>query len=111
MRGAVSFLCFMVLAGWAVAAQAKEYKCPEQISIAPGQVSAPVDFEGWSDPQMKFFVTGIDVYEGHPNEKAQLKPDNADDPNEAEGSVWTLPNSARGFWMVCLYSDTNARVI
>jgi hypothetical protein len=106
------FTLSFLLVGSLVATQAYagEYKCPEKITTTGTQVVAVAGFEGWDDPQVPAFVTGINLYDGHPKGMAQLKPDNAEDPNEGDGSVWTLPDSPSGFWMVCTYSDTNARV-
>ena len=33
------------------------------------------------------------------------------DPNEADGAVWTLAENSKDLFMVCRYSDTNARLI
>jgi len=89
----------------------KEYKCPERVIVIANEITPVQGFENWSDPQAEFFISGIDLYEGHPHDKVQLKPDNADDPNEADGSVWTLADDSKDLWLVCRYSDTNARLI
>ncbi len=103
-------ICGMLLM-CAVPAAAKEYKCPEHVVVIANEITPVAGFENWSDPQAEFFISGIDLYEGHPKDKVQLKPDNADDPNEAESSMWSLASDSKDLYMVCRYSDTNARLI
>jgi hypothetical protein len=103
------FVCGLVVL-FCAAAQAKEYTCPERIVVKNNDIVAVHGFETWSNPQAEFFVAGIDLYAGHPRDKVQLKPDNAETPEEADGAMWSL-TSGTDYWMDCLYSDTNARMI
>jgi hypothetical protein len=113
MRKIGLLVCGVLLGSGVVCADAsaKEYKCPARIEVSSTEIKPVTGFEAWTDPQTKFYIIGIDLYDGPPHEMAQLKPDNADDPDEGAPSAWTLADSAKGFWMVCLYSDTNARLV
>jgi len=49
-------------------------------------------------------LRGIDLYDGHPDEMAQLKPDNGDTLTPREPAVWTTEDiSPRAYWMACRY--------
>lgn len=52
-------------------------------------------------------MRGIDLFDGHPDEMAQLKPDNGDTRKLNEPAVWTTADiSPRAYWMVCNYDKS-----
>lgn len=55
-------------------------------------------------------LRGLDLFDGHPDEMAQLKPDNGDMPTN-HPAVWTTNDiTPRAYWMVCNY-DKNIRYL
>jgi len=51
-------------------------------------------------------AAGISVFEGPPEEMADLVPDDGKDAADTRSDIWNLPQSERGYWLVCHYSNT-----
>lgn len=75
-------------------AVAAEYRCPR-----PDGASQLIKNDRY------IALKGISLYDGHPDEMAQLKPDNAEDDATGPG-VWPVEDiSPRAYWMVCEYEQ------
>jgi hypothetical protein len=51
-------------------------------------------------------AAGISVFEGPPEEMADLVPDDGKDAADTRSDIWNLPQSEHGYWLVCHYSNT-----
>jgi hypothetical protein len=51
-------------------------------------------------------LAGISVFDGPPEELAELVPDDGLHAADARSDIWDLPKSDRGYWLTCRYSST-----
>jgi hypothetical protein len=79
--------------------------CPATLVQHPAQkADAP---EGWTARERgeMHWLDGAAVFDGPPEEQADLVPDNEN--AAASAAVWTLdPKSDRGYWVECRYEGT-----
>ncbi len=89
--------------------KAIEYKCPETIETT--QNLSPRKDDGWQGMDAilnkRKGLESIKVYDGHPNEGAELVPDN---PESLKESHWTN-QTEEGFWIACTYTKTTLMMI
>jgi hypothetical protein len=85
------------------------YPCPERIKTEQTAASPGQPFRTYLDrPDGGNRLVYINLYDGPPEERANLIPDNTDSDQSA---VWTLaPNAERAYWMVCIYQNTWAKL-
>ena len=102
-------LASLLLAALAIGASADSLviECPQTISVM--EVAAKDAPRAWKS--LRSVVTRVlshlTVYDGHPDERASLKPDQ--EPNSAVTSaVWRFPMGARNIWLSCSYRNTGA---
>ncbi len=79
--------------------------CPMKIEVTQS-LAAPQ--EGWTDGQDKLptELGGIAVFDGPPEQLADLVPDDGKDAGDSRSDVWNLPTNERGYWLTCRYSST-----
>ncbi len=79
--------------------------CPQAVTVTqvPG---APQS--GWTAglDKLPMEAAGVSVFEGPPEEMADLIPDDGKDAADTRSDIWNLPHSDRGYWLVCHYSNT-----
>lgn len=51
-------------------------------------------------------AAGVSVFEGPPEEMADLVPDDGKEAANSRSDIWNLPKSDRGYWLVCRYANT-----
>ena len=79
--------------------------CPMKIEVSQS-LAAPQD--GWTGGQDKLptELAGISVFDGPPEQLADLVPDDGKETGDSRSDVWNLPKSERGYWLTCRYSST-----
>ena len=99
---AVAFLTFMVSLPSAVLA---DVGCPMKVEVKQALVAPQ---SGWTagHDQVPTDSAGMSVFDGPPEEMADLVPDDSKDAANTRSDVWNLPQSDRGYWLVCHYANT-----
>jgi hypothetical protein len=94
---------FLATSGGIVRAQVA---CPKNISVDQ-KATAPND---WSIDYSKLPValSSATIFDGPPEEQASLKYDDQRITRDSVIQTWALPASARGYWLVCGYTNTSA---
>jgi hypothetical protein len=79
--------------------------CPQAVAVTQA-LAAPQP--GWTAglDKLPMEVASISVFEGPPEELADLIPDDGKDAADTRSDIWNLPQSDRGYWLVCHYSST-----
>lgn len=80
--------------------------CPMAVEVSQGLV-APV--AGWVegvDSVLPTELAGLAVFDGRPEERAQLKYDDERRTAETLTQTWDLPANPRGYWITCRYANT-----
>jgi hypothetical protein len=79
--------------------------CPMKIEVSQS-LAAPQD--GWTGGQDKLptELAGISVFDGPPEQLADLVPDDGTETGDSRSDVWNLPKNERGYWLTCRYSST-----
>ncbi len=79
--------------------------CPQAV-VTTQALAAPQ--AGWTAglDKLPTEVAGVSVFEGPPEEMADLVPDDGKDTADTRSDIWNLPQSDRGYWLVCHYSST-----
>jgi hypothetical protein len=79
--------------------------CPMKIEVSQSLAAAQ---EGWTGGQDKLptELTGISVFDGPPEQLADLVPDDGADTGDSRSDIWNLPKNERGYWLTCRYSST-----
>jgi hypothetical protein len=86
-------------------AAAADFACPAVLVLHPTQKADVPD--GWAVREQgeTHWLDGASVFDGPPEEQADLVPDNENAAPSA--AVWTLdPKSERGYWLACRYEGT-----
>lgn len=98
-------LCTCVAALFASASALADVGCPMKIEVSQ---SLATPQEGWTDGREKLptELAGISVFDGPPEELADLVPDDGADTGDSRSDVWSLPKNERGYWLTCRYSST-----
>ena len=79
--------------------------CPQAVTVTQA-LAAPQS--GWTAglDKLPTEAAGVSVFEGPPEELADLVPDDGKDASDARSDIWNLPQSDRGYWLVCHYANT-----
>jgi hypothetical protein len=79
--------------------------CPMKIEVSQS-LAAPQ--EGWTGGQDKLptELAGISVFDGPPEQLADLVPDDGVETGDTRSDIWNLPKNERGYWLTCRYSST-----
>jgi hypothetical protein len=79
--------------------------CPMKVEVSQS-LAAPQ--EGWTGGQDKLptELAGISVFDGPPEQLADLVPDDGTDTADTRSDIWTLAKNERGYWLTCRYSST-----
>jgi len=79
--------------------------CPMKVEVRQALAAPP---SGWTAglDKLPTEVAGVSVFEGPPEEMADLIPDDGKDAADTRSDIWNLPQSDRGYWLVCHYSNT-----
>jgi hypothetical protein len=98
-------LCACVAALLASASALADIGCPMKIEVSQSLAAAQ---EGWTDGREKLptELAGISVFDGPPEQLADLVPDDGADSGDSRSDVWNLPTNERGYWLTCRYSST-----
>jgi hypothetical protein len=82
-----------------------DVSCPMKIEVEE-KLAAPQS--GWTEGQsgLPTELAGISVFDGPPEELAELVPDDGTDAADARTDIWNLPKSDRSYWLICRYSST-----
>ena len=80
--------------------------CPPTIAVKQ-QLAAPVP--GWSvtSDGMPHQLAGLTFFDGKPEDKASLAPDNNVVVKGKSVASWTFDVSGRAIWVACQYASTN----
>lgn len=87
-------------------ANAKTYTCPDKVHLEKASIAA-VDIPSGFQQHVSsapVWLTGVNAYDGPPEEGGQLKPANVD----GKGSiiVWRFPKETNSnIWLTCDYAD------
>lgn len=92
------------LAAFALPAAA-DVGCPMTIAVTQ-KLAAPSS--GWTEglSQLPTDLAGISVFEGPPEDMADLVPDESPKTPNTVSDIWELPPSERGYWLTCRYANT-----
>ena len=98
-------LCACVAALLASASALADIGCPKKIEVSQSLAAAQ---EGWTDGREKLptELAGISVFDGPPEQLADLVPDDGAESGDSRSDVWNLPKNERGYWLTCRYSST-----
>jgi hypothetical protein len=98
-------LCACVAALLASASALADVGCPMKVEVSQ---SLAVSQEGWTSGQDKLptELAGISVFDGPPEQLADLVPDDGAESGDSRSDVWNLPTNERGYWLTCGYSST-----
>ena len=100
-------LCFQEVYGF-------DFSCPATV-VTKQELQKPVT--GWTawvspTPVERSLLLRIDFYDGHPSQRALLKPDNGD---TSEDPLWTfVPREGQKkteIWQACVYAQTRVTLI
>jgi hypothetical protein len=82
-----------------------DVSCPMKIDVEE-KIAAP--HPGWTEglSGLPTELAGISVFDGPPEELADLVPDGGVDAADARSDIWNLPKNDRGYWLTCRYSST-----
>jgi hypothetical protein len=82
-----------------------DVSCPMEIDVEE-KIAAPQ--AGWTEglSGLPTELAGISVFDGPPEEVAQLVPDDGADAADTRSDIWNLPKNDRGYWLTCRYSST-----
>ena len=90
----------------------ESFDCPSTVRLAPGSSVVPEDVPAGYEslvPDSILHLNGGGLYDGHPRDRAQLKP------GTAGGGVttWTLTPGAYplGIWISCGYGNNVAEIV
>jgi hypothetical protein len=98
-------LCAYVAALLASASALADVGCPMKIEVSQ---SLATPQEGWTDGQERLptELAGIAVFDGPPEQLADLVPDDGTETGDVRSDIWNLPKNERGYWLTCRYSST-----
>lgn len=79
--------------------------CPMKVEVKQALAAPP---SGWTAglDKLPTEVAGVSVFDGPPEELADLVPDDGKDAADTRSDIWNLPHSDRGYWVVCRYANT-----
>jgi hypothetical protein len=80
--------------------------CPIAIEVTQ-RLAAPQD--GWTegvDAVLPTELASLAVFDGRPEERAQLIHDDEQATSETSTIGWDLPPNPRGYWITCQYANT-----
>ncbi len=79
--------------------------CPQAVTVTQ---ALAMPQSGWTAglDKLPTEVAGVSVFEGPPEEMADLVPDDGKDAADTRSDIWNLPQSDRGYWLICRYSNT-----
>jgi len=79
--------------------------CPMKVEVKQAPAAPP---SGWTAglDTLPTEATGVSVFDGPPEELADLVPDDGKDTADTRSDIWNLPKSDRGYWLVCHYANT-----
>lgn len=93
---------------FSISGLAFEYRCPESVETTQSLVFTPEGWRSLSDKTKDIQpLERMTIFDGNPEEKASLVPDNE---GAQQDLTWTN-HTLKGFWMACSYSQTTARLI
>jgi hypothetical protein len=79
--------------------------CPMKIDVTQQLAAAQAD---WKEGAAKLptELSGLAVYDGPPEELAQLIHDDEKETDKTWTISWDLPTNPRGYWITCEYANT-----
>jgi hypothetical protein len=79
--------------------------CPMKVEVKQALTAPP---SGWTAglDKLPAEAAGVSVFDGPPEELADLVPDDSKDGADTRSDIWNLPHSDRGYWLVCHYANT-----
>jgi len=79
--------------------------CPMKVEV---KQTLATPQSGWTAglDKLPTEAAGISVFDGPPEELADLVPDDSKDAADTRTDVWNLAKSDRGYWLVCHYAST-----
>jgi hypothetical protein len=82
-----------------------DVSCPMAIEVEEKLVAPQ---PGWAEglSGLPTELAGISVFDGPPEELAELIPDDGTDATDVRSDIWNLPKNDRGYWLTCRYSST-----
>ena len=82
-----------------------DVSCPMAIEVEEKLVAPQ---PGWTEGQsgLPTELAGISVFDGPPEELAELVPDDGAHAGDMRSDIWNLPRNDRGYWLTCRYSST-----
>ena len=79
--------------------------CPMKVEVKQALATPQ---SGWTAglDKLPTEAAGVSVFEGPPEELADLVPDDGKDAADTRSDIWNLPQSDRGYRLVCRYANT-----
>lgn len=87
------------------AAALADVSCPLKVDVEEKLAASQ---PGWTEGQsgLPTELAGMSVFEGPPEDLADLVPDDGTEAADARTDIWNLPKNDRGYWLTCRYSST-----
>jgi hypothetical protein len=82
-----------------------DVSCPMKVEVTQALPAPPAGWTAGLD-KLPTEAAGVSVFEGPPEELADLVPDDGKDAADTRSDIWNLPHSERGYWLVCHYAST-----
>ena len=83
--------------------------CPRTIAVEQKAAAPPTEWSlGYAAAPAE--LSSVTIFDGPPEEQASLKYDDERTIKDEIVQTWELPASARGYWIVCGYSNTAAQL-
>jgi hypothetical protein len=79
--------------------------CPAKIEVTQVLTASQADWKAGA-AQLPTELAGLAVYDGPPEELAQLIHDNEKETDKTWTISWELPKNPRGYWITCEYANT-----
>jgi len=78
---------------------------PQAVTVTQTLAAPP---SGWTAglDKLPTEVAGVSVFDGPPEELADLVPDDGKNAADTRSDIWNLPQSDHGDWLVCRYANT-----
>jgi hypothetical protein len=99
----------IVACGLALAASAPAragVSCPMTIAVTQQLAASTPGWTETSDEVLPTDLAGLAVFDGPPEERAQLVHDDERQSSDSATLIWNLPANPRGHWIVCRYANT-----
>jgi len=104
-NGLPAYSAIIAILACAPSAALAEVICPMKIGTLQGLTAGAA---GWTVgvDNLPTELAGMSIFDGPPDQQADLVPDDGAETGDTRSDIWTLPKNERGYWATCRYSST-----